>query len=90
MLGDMLELGEDSVSEHVDVVRKCVAVEADLICLVGDEFGKALEEDGHDGIMHFRTSADLAEWLGGHVMEGYTVLIKGSRGTKMEKIIEKL
>lgn len=90
MLGDMLELGEDSVAEHMDVVRKCVAVEADLICLVGDEFGKALKADGHDGIMHFRTSADLAEWLGGHVMEGYTVLIKGSRGTKMEKIIEKL
>lgn len=90
MLGDMLELGEDSVAEHMEVVRRAVATEADLICLVGDEFGKALDESSRDGIMHFRTSAGLAEWLGEHKIAGYTVLIKGSRGTKMEKIIEKL
>ena len=90
MLGDMLELGEDSMTEHMDVIRRAVATGADLICLVGREFGKALKEDGHGEIMHFRTSADLAEWLGKHKITGYNVLIKGSRGTKMEKIIEKL
>lgn len=90
MLGDMLELGNDSVAEHMDIIGKAAAVGADLICLVGDEFGKALNEYDCDGIMHFRTSADLAEWLGGDKISGYTVLIKGSRGTKMEKIIEKL
>ena len=90
MLGDMLELGEDSMTEHMDVIRRAVATGADLICLVGSEFGKALKEDGHGEIMHFRTSADLAEWLGKHKITGYNVLIKGSRGTKMEKIIEKL
>lgn len=90
MLGDMLELGEYSMTEHMDVIRRAVATGADLICLVGSEFGKALKEDGHGEIMHFRTSADLAEWLGKHKITGYNVLIKGSRGTKMEKIIEKL
>ena len=90
VLGDMLELGEDSMTEHMDVIRRAVATGADLICLVGSEFGKALKEDGHGEIMHFRTSADLAEWLGKHKITGYNVLIKGSRGTKMEKIIEKL
>jgi len=57
---------------------------------VGDEFGKAIEEVGNGGICHFRTSAELSGWLDAHKIAGYTVLIKGSRGTKMEKVIEKL
>lgn len=90
MLGDMLELGEDSTGEHIGVLKKAVAAGADLICLVGDEFGKAIEEVGDGGICHFRTSAELSGWLDAHKIAGYTVLIKGSRGTKMEKVIEKL
>ena len=90
MLGDMLELGEDSTGEHIGVLKKAVAAGADLIYLVGDEFGKAIEEVGDGGICHFRTSAELSGWLDAHKIAGYTVLIKGSRGTKMEKVIEKL
>jgi len=90
MLGDMLELGEDSTGEHIGVLKKAFAAGADLICLVGDEFGKAIEEVGNGGICHFRTSAELSGWLDAHKIAGYTVLIKGSRGTKMEKVIEKL
>ena len=90
MLGDMLELGEDSVEEHIGVIRKAVATDADLICLVGDEFGKAIDGDEGGRIRHFRTSGELAEWLDERKIVGYTVLVKGSRGTKMEKVIEKL
>lgn len=97
MLGDMLELGQDSVNEHLAVLRDSSAMDADVY-VVGGEFGKALDifRNEHDGtggdaaarpIMHFDTSDALAEWLGAHPLSGCAVLVKGSRGTRMEKIL---
>ena len=41
-------------------------------------------------IEHFMTSSDLAEWAEKVQFNGAVVLIKGSRGIKMERVIEKL
>ena len=90
MLGDMLELGEDSVAEHVAVVRKALECGLQKICLVGGEFGKALQEVSAENIEHFMTSDDLSVWLEKSGIEGAVVLVKGSRGTRMEKIVCKL
>ena len=90
MLGDMLELGEDSVKEHIEVIKKSVETDTNLICLVGKEFCEAIKTENSEKIHHFMTSIELAEWIENNPINGYTVLIKGSRGTKMEKIVEKL
>ena len=93
MLGDMLELGDDSVAEHVAVIGKALSCGSGTICLVGGEFFKALEEISEDEkqkIVHFMTSDELASWAEKEEISGSVVLIKGSRGTKMEKIVEKL
>ena len=93
LLGDMLELGEDSVAEHVTVVEKALASGLDTICLVGSEFGKALKENAQlndDRILWFLDSQTLADWLAAQNISGATVLIKGSRGTRMEKTIRSL
>lgn len=90
MLGDMLELGEDSIKEHIEVIKKTLEADTDLICLVGKEFSEAAKKENCEKIHTFATSADLAEWLENNQLNGYTILIKGSRGTKMEKNIEKL
>ena len=93
MLGDMLELGADSVAEHVTVVKKALSCGACRICLVGGEFFKALEEISEaekENIVHFMTSDELATWVENAGISGSVVLIKGSRGTRMEKIVEKL
>ena len=88
LLGDMRELGADSVAEHVNIVRKLGAQRA---CLVGEEFHKALEITGKpDTIQWFLTSEDLAAWLKDHPLSGYTVLIKGSHSIQMEKVISSL
>ena len=85
LLGDMRELGADSVAEHVNIVRK---LGAQWACLVGEEFHKALEITGKpDTIRWFPTSEDLAAWLKDHPLSGYTVLIKGSHSIQMEKVI---
>lgn len=103
MLGDMLELGEESLNEHVAVLQKALCGGYDYVCLVGLEFAKALdmirnggaEDDSlstmarsaYDRAKGFDTSQELAEWLAEHPISGATVLIKGSRGTRMEKVI---
>lgn len=90
MLGDMLELGEDSVAEHVTVVKKALDCGLQKICLVGGEFGKALEGIEDDILMHFMTSDELATWIESAGISGAVLLIKGSRGTRMEKVVCKL
>jgi len=92
MLGDMLELGADSLKEHVTVVRQALSMQLENVCLVGREFGKALTEMGDEGghILHFESSDELAAWAEKAEITGAVILVKGSRGTRMEKIVEKL
>ena len=85
MLGDMLELGEDSLKLHSEVVERLSAMDLSLVCLVGGEFSKVCQ--GNDAVHCFATSDELAGWLSENPVEGATVLVKGSRGTRMEKVI---
>ena len=91
LLGDMLELGEDSLAEHVTVIEKAKNCGIDKVCLVGMEFGKALKS-AHEATEFnwFADSQSLADWLAEQKITGATVLIKGSRGTCMEKTIQSL
>ncbi len=90
MLGDMRELGEDSLEEHRKIVRTLKG-EGFEVYLVGDEFRKALEaEGGAEGWLRFADSEQLAQYLGQHPLEGRTILIKGSRSIGMEKAIAEL
>ena len=84
MLGDMLELGEESETLHREVLEKAAGMGLSLLCLVGSEFGKVC--DGFDARC-FATSDELAEWLKDNPVEGAVVLVKGSRGTRMEKVL---
>ena len=85
MLGDMLELGEDSQKLHKEVVDRLMSMNLSLVCLVGKEFATACT--GVDGLCCFETSDALAQWLTENPVDGATVLIKGSRGTRMEKVM---
>ncbi|MGN0201396.1 MAG: UDP-N-acetylmuramoyl-tripeptide--D-alanyl-D-alanine ligase [Candidatus Cryptobacteroides sp.] len=91
LLGDMRELGTESLREHAAVIERLRGMELGLVCLVGEEFGKALEETGSpDGFRWFDTSENLALWLADNPLRDATVLVKGSRGTMMEKVIPSL
>ena len=91
LLGDMLELGEDSLTEHVTVINKALSSNLNTVCFVGAEFGKALEtQPSAENVKWFANSQDLADWLAEQKISGATVLVKGSRGTRMEKTIQSL
>lgn len=89
LLGDMRELGADSVSEHVKIVDKLIAAGIDS-CLVGDEFAKALALRPEAPFRHFSTSEELASALTSEPLSNTVVLVKGSRGIQMEKVIPAL
>lgn len=91
MLGDMLELGADSLQLHCSVLDQCVQAGLGRVCLVGAEFGKALRERGEDSrFVWFNDSSELCGWAASERIEGAVILIKGSRGTRMEKVLPSL
>lgn len=87
-LGDMLELGDDSQILHKEVVSRLLSMNLSLVCLVGKEFAAVCE--GIEAVKCFASSDDLAVWLKENPVSGATVLVKGSRGTRMEKVIPEL
>lgn len=95
MLGDMLELGEDSLREHEAVVRKVASLAPRYAFFVGKEFSSAiacedisslLDESGIKSFV-FQNSDELASYLRSHPLDDTLILVKGSRGMKMEKIL---
>ena len=91
MLGDMLELGSESVAEHVRIAEMAISLGLKRVCFVGAEFAKALESiSTDDGVVAFATSAELTECLKETGLSDAVILIKGSRGTRMEKTMEAL
>lgn len=87
MLGDMLELGEDSAAEHKAVVESALSRTFCKVFFVGKEFGAVSSVADGSSAMFFSTSDELAEYLRANPVKDATVLIKGSRGTRMEKVI---
>lgn len=89
MLGDMLELGSDSAQEHETIICKALALGFDGVFFVGGEFRSAVAGELEKATF-FSTSDELASWLDANPIDGAVVLIKGSRGTRMEKVIAHL
>jgi len=86
ILGDMLELGDESLTEHLTIVNLVDKSAFDKIILVGPDFKKVAEER----FICFKTSDEARDWLLKQQLKNYTILVKGSRGIKMEKVLEAL
>ena len=90
MLGDMLELGPDSVADHRAILEQAVQVTPDVY-LVGSEFEAAYEMGFLTGrIRTFPTIEDLKANVAEQPLEGCTILIKGSNGKHMQRVVDAL
>lgn len=87
ILGEMLEVGPTSATEHKAILDRLKTLNLTHICLVGKEFMQFKNEYGFE---FFENVETLNEWLEDHPFENETVLIKGSRGNRLEKAAEKL
>ena len=92
ILGDMLELGEWSEEAHINILRKADGV-AERIVLVGKEFAKAhtiVGEELKSEYTLYPTTAEASVALEREPISDSLVLLKGSRGIKLESLINKL
>jgi UDP-N-acetylmuramoyl-tripeptide--D-alanyl-D-alanine ligase len=83
ILGDMLELGSESQPGHAAVIDQLKNLGDVEIVLIGPRFR---EVAGDIRARLFGSSDEIREWLSSNRPEGYTILVKGSRGMTMEKI----
>lgn len=89
LLGDMRELGEESVGEHEKIVQR-VRREGIDTYFVGEEFLKALTALGDGTEQWFATADELAAYLHDHPIDDAVILVKGSRSIGMEKVLPSL
>jgi UDP-N-acetylmuramoyl-tripeptide--D-alanyl-D-alanine ligase len=90
VLGDMLELGEASSMEHSNIISQA-RESSDNILLIGEEMSRAIPlYNDNKNLRHFRDKNGLITYLKENIQPGDIVLIKGSRGMKMEEIIAAL
>ncbi len=83
MLGSMAELGIESVQEHQNVISLIDRFTWEKVILVGAEFEKV-------NTVHpvFPTALDARKWWEANKIEGANILLKGSRSTGMEKVLD--
>lgn len=95
VLGDMMEIGKFTAREHKRIGRLVAENGISYLFTVGvrskDIAHEALEAGMlEDKIFHFDKSEDVAEELKKFMNPGATILVKGSQGMRMEKVVEKV
>ncbi|MDR1259396.1 MAG: UDP-N-acetylmuramoyl-tripeptide--D-alanyl-D-alanine ligase [Tannerellaceae bacterium] len=89
ILGDMKELGSDSLRLHEEVIGEVEACGFDHVILAGGEFTRAAAECACDAAV-YPSAESLTEALRLAPLKGFCILIKGSRGMEMEQVVEVL
>lgn len=87
ILGDMLELGDDTDSEHQQLLDLIKEKELSDVYLVGEIFTRI---NANYQFQSFAKTDDLLERLNEEQLKNFYILIKGSRGIQLERVIEKL
>lgn len=89
VLADMLELGDASFDAHLSI-GKYAKENADLIYVTGDM--RDTYAQGAEGakVLAFNDAASLADSLCKELCAGDTVLIKASRGMRLERVVERI
>jgi UDP-N-acetylmuramoyl-tripeptide--D-alanyl-D-alanine ligase len=86
ILGDMLELGTVSKVEHQNIISKAHELNINAF-FVGNHFGQSEEKYS---FMYFQNTEELISYLEKNNITSSSILIKGSRGIRLEKVAEYL
>lgn len=86
ILGEMLELGETSPQEHQHIVELVEKMKLNKTCFVGKNY-VALKEKFPQHL-YFNDVNELVDFLKNNPLQHSFVLIKGSRGNRLEKLTE--
>ena len=83
IIGDMLELGEESITEHQKIWELAQSLNLDEIITVGSIFKQVNPSE-----KSFKNTDELIEYLKQNPIKNKNILLKGSRGIALEKVIE--
>ena len=84
VLGEMLELGVDSTAEH-RAVGEYAASRANVVVVVGEAARSIAEGAGERAVVLADNDATV-DWLRGHITVGDVVLVKASRGARLDEV----
>jgi UDP-N-acetylmuramoyl-tripeptide--D-alanyl-D-alanine ligase len=90
VLGDMRELGEASKREHTNIGVIASEMKFDRLFTFGPFSKYTCEAFGHSSAKHFDSKEELADELKQTLKAGDVVLVKGSRGMRMEEVVQQL
>ena len=84
ILADMFELGDESANEHRLILEKALLTKAQRRIFVGEEFYKLR---GIEDAEFYRNTLEALEALHQDAVKQSTILLKGSRGMKLESLL---
>ena len=96
VVGEMLELGDLSLSLHEECGRAAAAAGLTRLVTVGGSAAQALGQAAVGAgfparaVAYYETSAEAAEAVAKLVVKGDVVLVKGSRGTRTDLVVDRL
>ena len=95
IMGDMLEIGSFTEEGHQLVGKKIATEQIDVLVAVGErsrDFIRGAKEAGleDEQIFYFDKPEEAGRFLQNRIKEGDVLLIKGSQGARMEKVVKEL
>lgn len=93
ILGDMFEMGEESAVEHTAVIQKAMSANVDERIFIGKDFSSQQTEVDNTNLINttfYMTAEDAIIGLKANPITNATILIKGSRGMALERLMELL
>ncbi|MGH9386163.1 MAG: UDP-N-acetylmuramoyl-tripeptide--D-alanyl-D-alanine ligase [Vicinamibacterales bacterium] len=94
VLGEMLELGDQTIRLHQECGRAVAEAKVGLLITVGGDAARALGEAAVEAgmrpatVSHFAISDEAAAVAALYVNPGDVVLVKGSRGTRTDRVVD--
>lgn len=93
ILGDMFELGEGSKLQHELIGRYAAERNVELLIAIGEdsaETARGAAESGLENVLYYKDKNTFYEEMNSVIDTGDVILIKGSRGMEMDKIVKKI
>ena len=88
ILGDMFELGKYTEEAHQKVLNQLISTDIDEILLLGTHFFGTNSQDSR--VQLFKSDAEIRSYLIDHPFSESEILLKGSRGMSIEKLLKYL